>query len=231
MCIFHNIIYTSYQQNSDRVLRVEFCEKFQKLNFGDFFIFAPFTLSCVHVTWMLKVDSSSVTLWQQFLIFHVDTSRWFNKHTFRVWSQLQSCIFGIFSMVPFHLVFVVTSEIKLIPLYCSHFEWPEIRHADVSWPPWQLIRFWSSSVDFSSFGRHFDLVKQAKFAISGHFLESTREEWPQIWHVDVFWPPSEQIRFWSRYVDIPHFGTILTQWNRSNLGVPGFSIEWMGGMA
>ena len=30
-------------------------------------------------------------------------------------------------------------------------------------------------------------------------------EWPQIWHVGVFWPPSEHIRFWSRYVDIPHF--------------------------
>ena len=40
-----------------------------------------------------------------------------------------------FSIVPFHLVFVVASKIKLIPhlsFYCSHFEWPEIPHADVS---------------------------------------------------------------------------------------------------
>ena len=63
----------------------------------------------------------------------------------------------------------------------------------------------------SSFWRHFDLVKQAKFMIFGHFLENTREEWPQIWLVDVFLPPSVQIRFWSRYVDILHFGAILTQ--------------------
>ena len=58
---------------------------------------------------------------------------------------------------------------------------------------------------FSSFW-HFDLVKQVKFAISGHFLENTREEWPQIWHVDVFWRFSEHIYiwFWSWSVDIPH---------------------------
>ena len=38
-------------------------------------------------------------------------------------------------------------------------------------------------------------MKQAKFVISVHFLENTREEWPQIWHVDVFWSPSEQLDF------------------------------------
>ena len=84
---------------------------------------------------------------------------------------------------------------------------------------------------FSSFWRHFDFVKQAKFAISGHFLENTREELLQNWHVDVFWPPSEYMRFWSWYVDIPHFGVILTQWNGSNLGFPGFSLECVEGMA
>ena len=101
----------------------------------------------------------------------------------------------------------------------SHLEWSEIWHADLSWPPWELIRFWSSSVDFPHFaGRHFDLVKQAKFAIFGHFLDNISEEWPLIWHVGVFWPYSKQITFWSRSVDIPHFDAILTWWNRSNLG-------------
>ena len=33
---------------------------------------------------------------------------------------------AFFSVVPFHLVFVVASKIKLIPLYWCHFEWPEI---------------------------------------------------------------------------------------------------------
>ena len=76
--------------------------------------------------WMLKVDSSSEFLLQQLLIFRNDTSRWFIKHTFRVWSKLQFCIFVIFlSIVPFHLVFVVASKIKFITFYCSHFEWPE----------------------------------------------------------------------------------------------------------
>ena len=46
------------------------------------------------------------------------------------------------------------NELKLIPdlsFYCSHFEWPQIWHADVSWLPLELIRFWSSSVDFPHF--------------------------------------------------------------------------------
>ena len=30
-------------------------------------------------------------------------------------------------------------------------EWPEIQHADVSWPPLELIRLWSQSVNFPSF--------------------------------------------------------------------------------
>ena len=31
-------------------------------------------------------------------------------------------------------------------------EWPEILHADVSWPPSELISLWPRSVDFSNFG-------------------------------------------------------------------------------
>ena len=31
-------------------------------------------------------------------------------------------------------------------------EWPEILHADVSWPSSELISLWPRSVDFSSFG-------------------------------------------------------------------------------
>ena len=31
-------------------------------------------------------------------------------------------------------------------------EWPEILHADVSWPPSELISLWLQSVDFSNFG-------------------------------------------------------------------------------
>ena len=42
--------------------------------FCNFFKFAPLTFSCVHVMWMLKVDSSTKILLQQLLIFHEDTS-------------------------------------------------------------------------------------------------------------------------------------------------------------
>ena len=70
---------------------------------------------------------------------------------------------------------------------------------------------------FPLFWCHFDLVKQAKLATSGHFLEKAREEWPEIWHADLSWPASEFIRFWSRSVYFPHFGIILTNWNRPNL--------------
>ena len=31
-------------------------------------------------------------------------------------------------------------------------EWPKILHADVSWPPTELISLWPRSVDFSNFG-------------------------------------------------------------------------------
>ena len=57
-----------------------------------------------------------------------------------------------FSIVHLYLIFVVASKLKLIPFYCNHFGWPKIWQADVSWPPWELIRFWSSSVDFPHFG-------------------------------------------------------------------------------
>ena len=33
----------------------------------------------------------------------------------------------------------------------EHMEWPEILHADVSWPPSELIRLWLQFVDFSNF--------------------------------------------------------------------------------
>ena len=42
------------------------------------------------------------------------------------------------------------------------------------------------------------MVKQIKLATSRHFLENAREEWPEFWHADVSWPPSELIKFgWS----------------------------------
>ena len=221
--------------------------------------------------WMLKVDSSSEFLLQQLLIFRNDTSRWFIKHTFRVWSKLQFCIFVIFFFnCTFHLVFVVASKIKLITFYCSLFEWSEHysnvimsvmasqiisltivywivysgrskktsklsvtglcegnspvtresptqrasnaeyvsiwwrRHDSTYWCILNILRtdfiFWSSSVDFPHFG-DISTVWIRQICDFRAFSWEHNGEWPQIWHVGVFWPPSEQIRFWSRYVD------------------------------
>ena len=47
----------------------------------------------------------------------------------------QNCKFLFFTICfhsAFHLVFVVATT--NLSFYCSHFEWPEIWHADVSWP-------------------------------------------------------------------------------------------------
>ena len=42
---------------------------------------------------------------------------------------------------------------------------------------------------FSSFQRHFNLGKQVKLVVSEHFLKNIWEEWAEIWHADVSWPP------------------------------------------
>ena len=95
----------------------------------------------------------------------------------------------------------------LIPhlsFYCSHFEWPEI--ADVSWPPWKLIRFCSSSVDFPHFGAAFRLSE------TGQICDFCAFSWEHkggmasnlaCWCILIAF---RTIRFWSWSVDIPHFG-------------------------
>ena len=176
-------------------------------------------MSCVHSMWMFKVDSSSQLLLQRLLMFCDDAS----KYTFRVWSQLQFCICGnlFFSIEPFHLVFVVTSKIKLILfltavtskgrkfdmlMYPDHLEnWLDFGHHLLIF--FILAAFWLSETDhicniwtfswehkggmasnlacwcflttsgiysilvtvccYSSFWRHFDLMKQVKFGVSG----------------------------------------------------------------
>ena len=179
-----------------------------------------------------------------------------------------------FSIVPFHLVFVVASKIKLITFYCSHFEWPEhysniIMSAMVSqiisltivywivysgadqrkhhssaslafvrgihrWPvnsphkgpvTRSVFPFDGVVVNILMYPEHlenlyldfdhrlliflilatFRLCESGQICDFRAFSWEHNGEWPQIWHVGIFWPPSEQIRFWSRYVDIPHF--------------------------
>ena len=46
-------------------------------------------------------------------------------------------------------------------------EWPEILHADVSWPPSELISLWPQSVDFSNFGAIFTLWNGSNLEFPG----------------------------------------------------------------
>ena len=128
------------------------------------------------------------------------------------------------SIVPFHLVFVVASKIKLITFYRNLFEWPEhysnvimsvmasqiISLTIVYWIVYTDQRKHQSSASLA-FVRgihrwpvnppHKGPVTRSMFSFDDVvMIQHTNGEWPRIWHVDVFWPPSEQIRFWSRYM-------------------------------
>ena len=66
-------------------------------------------------------------------------------------------------------------------------------------------------------------MKGAKFGVSRQFTENAWRKWPEILHADVSSPLSKLISLWPRSVDFSNFGTILTQWNGSNLGFLGIS--------
>ena len=73
-------------------------------------------------------------------------------------------------------------------------------------------------------------MKWVKFGVSRHFLENPLRKWPGILHADVSWAFTELSRLWSQFIDFSHFGSILTSWNWSNLGILlmlcGFSSLW-----
>ena len=71
-------------------------------------------------------------------------------------------------------------------------------------------KFMAMVCRFFKFWRYFDLVKQVKFGVSGHFLGNAWRKWSEILHADVSWPPSELNSLWPRSVDFSNFGAILT---------------------
>ena len=177
--------------------------------------------------WVLKVDSSSEFLLQQLLIFRNDTSKWFIKHTFRVWSKLQFCSFVIFffSIVPFHLVFVAASKIKLITFYCSHFEWPE-HYSNV------IMNAMASQIISLT------IVYWIVYSGADPTQRASDAEYVSIWwrrHDSTYWCILNILRtdfkFWSSSVDFPHFGDISTVWIRPNLRFTGIFLRTQRGMA
>ena len=81
---------------------------------------------------------------------------------------------------------------------------------------------------FFLFWCYFDLVKQVKFGVSGHFLENPLSKWPEMLHAGVSWSLSELVRLAPQFLDFSNFGAILTSWNRSNLGFPGILFVLCG---
>ena len=56
-------------------------------------------------------------------------------------------------------------------------EWHAIWHVDVSWLPFQLLTFWSWSVDFPHFGRNLNEWKKSYLQFSCIFLRKHRRNW------------------------------------------------------
>ena len=76
---------------------------------------------------------------------------------------------------------------------------------------WDEIRFFLFEVirQILRSHRQQSLVELVKFEVPENFLENILEEWPEIWHADVSWPPSGLIRFWSRSIEFTRFGAIF----------------------
>ena len=60
--------------------------------------------------------------------------------------------------------------------------------------PDHLIRFWSQSVDFTNFG---GILTQWNIlnVWFPYLMENEWQQWPEIWHADISWLPSELLRF------------------------------------
>ena len=85
--------------------------------------------------------------------------------------------------------------IKHLPI-CLYFIWSrEERMGGMVWnftcwcilPTFRNDKILVTVYWFSLFWWHFDLKKQVKIVVSGHFLENAWKEWLEIWHGDVSW--------------------------------------------
>ena len=109
-------------------------------------------------------------------------------------------------------------------------EWPEILHADVSWPLSEIIRLWSRSVDFFSFWCPFDLRKGSNFGFPGNSRRTHGGNGLKFCMLMY----TDHLQNWLDYgrgLDFLHVGATLTYRNWSIWGFWAFSWECMGGVA
>ena len=107
---------------------------------------------------------------------------------------------------------------------------PEILHADVSWPPSELISLWPRSVNFSNFGTILTRVKLGFPGISWRTHGGNGLKYRMLLYPD-------HLQNWLDYgyglvIFFFNFGAILTQWKGSNLGFPGifWKTHWGSGL-
>ena len=76
------------------------------------------------------------------------------------------------------------------------------------------------------------IMKQVKFGVSRHFVENTQEEWLEILHAGVVWPPSKLIDFGhGLFICLILTLSWLVKQVRFAVSIQAFSGECMGGMA
>ena len=71
-------------------------------------------------------------------------------------------------------------------------DWPEMWHADVSWPVPEMI-FGQNWPDFDPLVAK----KLNEIGVYGQSNVNAWKAWPEMWHAGVSWPPPEMIRFYS----------------------------------
>ena len=76
-------------------------------------------------------------------------------------------------------------------------EWNGIKYGMLMYPdPFKPGHILAMVCWLSSVWHHFDLMKLAKFYVSGNFLQNAWEEWCEIWYAGISWSSSELMRFW-----------------------------------
>ena len=204
---------TSYQSTSDDVLYVKFYVVLKIGFFWQFVLICNFRFVLCPYNVYVKIDSCSEFLLQPILIFH-DTSRWFTYHKFGLWPKLYFSVFGYFVICAFQLS--VCGSIKDKVDSSSEFQIA----VTLNFLKFDMLTNFYHRQNWLDFGRLLIFPIVASFWLSetgqicdiwsGHCIENTREEWPEIWHFAVFWLPSELIRFWSLSADFSHSSTIFT---------------------
>ena len=89
-------------------------------------------------------------------------------------------------------------------------EWPEILHADVSWPSSELVSLWPQSVNFSNFGANLTLWNGSNLGFPGISRRTHGGNGLKFCTLMYLDHPSELISLWLQSLHFSNFGAILT---------------------